>query len=55
MQIQNREVLRELKEGGVQMLLIFEVSGTAVAESETLAKKSLESYYSTVSLLLIDI
>lgn len=55
MQIQNRKVLPELKEGGVQMLLIFEVSGTAVAESETLAKKSLESYYSTVLLLLIDI
>lgn len=52
MQTQNREVLRELKEGGVQ---IFEVSGTAAAESETLAKRSLEGYYSTVLLLLIDI
>lgn len=43
MQIQNREVLRELKEGGVQMLLISEVSGTAGAESETQAKSHLKA------------
>lgn len=36
------------------MLLIFEVSGMAVTKSETLAKKSLEGYYNTILLTLVD-